>query len=125
MLLSFQRPSHLFWKGDSFPRGALPGTGIGSGPRGGPASIAPEMASEEGWRGKFRGPATLLDCRWGPCGGPKERGAASEGTRAPDYPSRNIALTGRRGHIASLGVRLQGSASMPVSRERPADERWP
>src|SRR6266480_4870345 len=83
MLLSFQRPSHLFWKGGSFPRGALPGTGIGSGPRGGPASIAPEMASEEGWRGKFRGPATLLDCRWGPCGGPKERGAASEGTRAP------------------------------------------
>src|SRR5438270_2575948 len=29
MLLSFQRPSHRFWKGGSFPRGVLPGTGTG------------------------------------------------------------------------------------------------
>jgi hypothetical protein len=28
MLLSFQRPSHLFWKGGSFPRGALSGDRI-------------------------------------------------------------------------------------------------
>jgi hypothetical protein len=53
MLLSFQRPSHLFWKGGSFPLGALPGTGIGSGPRGGPTSIAPKMPVEEGPERQF------------------------------------------------------------------------
>jgi hypothetical protein len=94
MLLSFQRPSHLFRK--VFPsRTAHPGS---TGPRRGPTSIAPDRRTREG----IRGPAA------GSCAGratPRAAGCARRLTRK-QAPARN-GLTRERRYVRRVEEVLQ------------------
>jgi hypothetical protein len=62
MLLSFQRPSHLFRKADSFPRGRAESTEFPPS-SGGPTSIAPDSGSGYPVPGALEARATRLSGR--------------------------------------------------------------